>query len=52
MFANGNYSSFDPVKEMWTLTNNKGMRRIRRETDGVTFDTDSLPTAVETCTET
>lgn len=49
MYSNGNFSTFDPTSSLWTSFNNKGMRRIRRETDNVTYDIEAVPCSYETC---
>ena len=38
LFANGNCSEYDPETQLWTITNNKGMRRRKRNRDCVEFD--------------
>ena len=34
MYANGNFAVYDPNTDLWTTTNNKGMRRTKRQSDG------------------
>lgn len=52
MFANGNFSEYDPTTDLWTTTNNDGRRRCKRQSDGYEYDVDPIPAAVETCAET
>lgn len=46
LYPNGYKSYFDRENMTWTVTNNKGMRRVLK--DGVQWDLDSIPCATET----
>ena len=48
LFANGNFSEYDPVTQLWTVTNNKGYRRRKRNKDSLEFDVESVPCATQT----
>lgn len=48
MFSNGNFSSYCPKSQLWTSTNNKGMRRSHQGEDLI-FDIAPIPCAIETC---
>jgi hypothetical protein len=52
LYANGNFSQYDPATDLWTITNNEGKRRCKRQSNGETFDIDPIPAAIETCAET
>lgn len=52
MYANGNFSQYDPKTDLWTITNNSGKRRCKRQSDGYEYDIDAIPAAIETCAET
>lgn len=52
LYANGNFSVYDPETDLWTITNNFGKRRCKRHSNGDTFDIEPIPAAVETCAET
>ena len=49
MYANGNFSEYDPKTDLWTITNNSGKRRCKRQSDGYEYDIDQIPAAIETC---
>lgn len=52
MYANGNFSQYDPSTDLWTVTNNQGKRRCKRQSDGYEYDIEPIPAAIETCAET
>ena len=52
MYSNGNFSQYDPATDLWTITNNNGKRRCKRQSTGEVYDIDPIPAAVETCAET
>lgn len=52
MYANGNFSQYDPSTDLWTVTNNQGNRRCKRQSDGFEYDIEPIPAAIETCAET
>ena len=52
MHANGNFSEYNPETDLWTITNNSGKRRCKRQSDGYEYDIEAIPAAIETCGET
>ena len=51
-YSNGNFSRYDPATDLWTITNNNGKRRCKRQNTDEAYDIDPIPVAVETCAET
>lgn len=48
LYANGNFTVYDPSTDLWTVTNNSGKRRCKRQSDGHEFDIEPIPAAIQT----
>lgn len=48
LYANGNFTVYDPATDLWTITNNNGKRRCKRQSDGYEFDIEPIPAAIQT----
>jgi hypothetical protein len=46
------YPNTTQKTDIWTITNNEGRRICRRQSDGYTYEIESIPAAIETCPET